>query len=166
MALPKAMHADQISRSMFGIACGFHEAANRCLPLADLPELDPPPIIVNLAYACELYLKTLLHLEQKSGQGHMLDRLFTALSPDARSTITRRYMADLPAGTGRFSEALHEINHAYADWRSLEKAQRSTPAMNALWRLARILAALIVETCPDLSSEVSDIGRLSTAPGM
>jgi len=118
---------------------------------------------VTLACACEIHLQTLLYLEQKPARGHMLDRLSAALSPDVRSMISDRYTANLSAGTGPLYEALGEINHAYADWRALEKAGRSTAALNALWHLARTLAAVTVERCPDLGSVADDLERLTIA---
>lgn len=150
---------------MFGIASSFHEAANRCLPSIGAPALAPPPTIVCLAYACEIYLRTLLFIERKPGQGHMLDRLFHALSAEVKADVIQRYATAAPAHVEPISRALKEINHAYADWRSLDEAGRSMAAIDALWHLAITLVSVLLDKRPDLSPLV-DVERLGArSPG-
>ena len=50
------------------------------------------PVIVNLAFSCELYMKALLMLQRKSREiiiGHELDQLFSELDKTIRERILR-----------------------------------------------------------------------------
>ena len=49
---------------MFRVGCGFSDCANFCLAEQDKQLLYIPPAVVNAAFACEVFLKLLLHFSQ------------------------------------------------------------------------------------------------------
>jgi len=76
---------------MFGVACAFHEAAIRCKPTATLEGMVPARMAVNLAFACEVYLKSLLYMDSRNVRGHDPCALFIALAHSPQVEIARRY---------------------------------------------------------------------------
>jgi hypothetical protein len=81
-------------------------------PLATGKALSPRhmvPGIVAEAFACELYLKSLLVVEGKEPWGHDLQDLFHALSHDSQNEIRRRANAEIDEQGRYYTDGFAEI---------------------------------------------------------
>lgn len=123
----------------FNAATNFHEAAIRCLPSLALPTIMPMAMIVNIAFACELYFKTNLIALGNNTHGHDLQALFKELPEDQQAQIAARYTSGVLEPTIQLDVALGQVGRAFVDWRYVYERQHSGVAIGALWRLARVL---------------------------
>ena len=74
------------------------------------------PAIVNLSFACELYLKAIIYWHNKIvEQGHNLQRLYHALSPDIQENINKHFMTYTKHTTIEETISIHEL--AFTCWR-------------------------------------------------
>ncbi|HML35945.1 MAG TPA: hypothetical protein PKA19_00765 [Bacillota bacterium] len=71
------------------------------------------PVIVNAAFACEIYLKVLNQIAGKEMKGHHLDVLYDALPRDEQDKIRK----ELKLITSVFNEKLKKISNSFVDWR-------------------------------------------------
>lgn len=75
------------------------------------------PFTVNIAFACELYMKAIL-IDDSTGdtiiRGHKLDELFDVLPTDAKVQIEAMYSDQHKRD---FKSLLSEISNAFIDWR-------------------------------------------------
>ena len=87
----------------------FKEAADA------IYEKEPSkPVIVNLAFSCELYMKALLMLQRKSHEiiiGHELDQLFSELDETIRERILRE------TNIRNWNRFMKDSSNAFEAWR-------------------------------------------------
>src|SRR4051794_18850939 len=103
----------------------FHEGGLRCLELRPLPngfhQTAGASGVVCLAFAAELYLKTLQVLaEGKTARGHKLLPLFEALPQATQADVQRRYVERLERlGRRRvtFLRDLTALSDTFTVWR-------------------------------------------------
>lgn len=75
------------------------------------------PFTVNVAFACELYMKAILIHNSADGtiaKGHKLDELFNALPNDAQNQIETLFNKKLKHD---LHSLLEEISTAFVEWR-------------------------------------------------
>lgn len=75
------------------------------------------PFVVNMAFACELYIKAILIYNSnndKIEKSHDLKKLFETLPADAQSKIKTIFSEK---SDGDLETILPEINTAFVDWR-------------------------------------------------
>lgn len=100
------------------------------------------PCVVNYAFCCELYLKTLMILRSEDHQfvkGHYLKVLFEHLDEKDQESIRNLYKPDFKLFT--FDGALEEFNRAFEDWRYVfeDKEEEYTITIFEFAEFARIL---------------------------
>ena len=126
-------------------AKGFQETAYNVFKLCDKPNfLDQllAPCVVNYAFACELYLKTML---LKNGttfkRTHKLKDLYILLDDISKENIENKYALD-PRGKNRnFHTALELNTSVFEKFRYLHEVTSSTKSVeiNALVKFCSIL---------------------------
>ena len=98
-------------------AYSFNKAYDRCFENRQLPdgslEILAVPMVVNLAFSAELYLKYLIAKTGKSKTGHELDKLFNSLD----STIQNEIMTKINYSNEEFDKLLKNNSQIFADWR-------------------------------------------------
>ena len=90
---------------------------------ADVDKMLPPsrfifPVIVNLAFSCELYLKALMIWRSPDDmfvRGHSLVKLFNELDKVDQSRIRGLYKPEFHNWT--FDDAIAEFDTSFEDWR-------------------------------------------------
>jgi hypothetical protein len=92
--------------------------------------LSAVPFVVNLAFALELYLKTLGHLFGKALRGHDLLELFDALPPEGREALRQnlpkaRWQCDI-TNLEEFRKVLSGLRSVFVDWRYLHEEGRTS----------------------------------------
>lgn len=119
---------------MFSQAASF--AASASLLMKNI-QIDKPganqfgtPFVVNMAFAIELYLKTLACIHGKSLPGHDLLKLYNAMPTSARHAAEEhmtqgREMYRL-ASTVTFASALSKSRNAFVEWRYSYERDRPT----------------------------------------
>ena len=96
----------------------FHQVACDIFPDDIFDEEDDGhwfvPYIVNLSFACELYLKSLVSDGESEAHGHFLVELFNELD-----NKNKKMILDAPQfkGDEEFDDKLHEANNLFTDWR-------------------------------------------------
>lgn len=108
---------------MYFTACKFSECADLCQREGEkkgvLGVLYATPAVVNAAFACEVFLKLLLHSEEiKIPREHRLHALYNKL-PDE---LKERIRGDVVQRYGQWKDAfgmecLKSISDAFATWR-------------------------------------------------
>lgn len=76
------------------------------------------PVIVNLAFCCELYFKALMIFRSPNNEfntGHSLKTLFRMLNEHDKNGIKSKCGCMLKTST--FTEAITEFDNAFIDWR-------------------------------------------------
>ena len=102
----------------FSLGENFHQVACKIFPDDLFDESDDGhwfvPYIVNLSFACELYLKSLLSDGESIVRGHCLSELFNSL--DDR---IKRLVLESPQfkGSEDFDIKMGEANNLFSDWR-------------------------------------------------
>ena len=130
----------------YSLASQFHSGALNCLTIREVPgqdaiEVDMAPGIVCLAFAAELYLKT-LHLARtgKAPKGHKLHVLFGNLPADLSARIGSRYSARSGRSASEFSADVQGFGNAFAEWRYVYETD--APIHLELGRLMLFVATL------------------------
>lgn len=105
---------------MYHQARGFQLAAERCLETREHPEQTELPIqaIVNITFACEVYLKAIYAFENPYAdklRGHNLRKLYAQLSEDNRTAIEDR-LSDLYTKEG-ISQYLETFGNIFEEYR-------------------------------------------------
>ncbi len=77
------------------------------------------PYIVNTAFACELFLKSLASDGKSKVHGHNWRELFDALSAEKKNSILNHpyFKRDDVKGDDEFREKLEEGGKVFSDWR-------------------------------------------------
>lgn len=162
---------------------------------AGTPKSDPPhpydmtALATNCGFACELYLKCLIHL--KTGQlvknQHNLSKLFAMLPKEIQSTIEQRFNDVMAKQNGydfssaseedkkvvqaviqslpkNFAEALKIGGDAFIEWRYLYENESGTSNPFSLFPLPSILRAVILDHKPEwgnFSIKMTKIGNVA-----
>ena len=97
---------------------GFYRIARDILPDDIDDEKDDyhwfVPYIVNLTFACELFLKSLISDGDSEVRGHNLSELFCHLDEATKSQILHSASFD---GDEQFIQKLQEISNGFCEWR-------------------------------------------------
>ncbi|WP_186260166.1 hypothetical protein [Burkholderia gladioli] len=124
----KGLHKEvNLVQSMFRQALAFANTAaylyERDLRNAPRNGLSAAPFVVNIAFAIEIYLKTLSQIHGASLNGHDLLKLFNALPVAARAAIDAvapaaraQYVLD---GRPTVEDCLGQLNGVFVEWRYL-----------------------------------------------
>ena len=118
---------------------GFLETAQWCSrDKVFMSEQMRYPFVVNISFACELYIKAIMIYESKNNSfivGHNLLELFTNMSPIAQAAIRDAY--ERKAGDSLPSESLEQFlgmcKNDFKDWRyAFQKGGLTANASNYL----------------------------------
>ncbi|MER9164419.1 hypothetical protein [Mesorhizobium sp. M0715] len=133
----------------FHAANGFHIAAIRCGESRVVAgEIQSPvqPMIVNYAFAIELYLKSLLIASNAAQRGHKLDELFAKLRVTDREDIEKNFEIINGRNAQLLADDLRSYARAFEEWRYLFESRRETRiAVYSLADLARACFLTISE---------------------
>ena len=118
---------------MFDHANGFYLCAELCEKAFDSKtlrwDLYSTPSSVNLAFACEIYLKTLLFCidNEKPIKQHRLNDLIALLPEDVKDSIMQSVYMKFPLEKNAWGESyLNLVSDTFTEWRySYEKYQLS-----------------------------------------
>ena len=108
---------------MFRVGCGFSDCANFCLAEQEKQKpqllLYTTPAIVNAAFACEVFLKLLLHFSQiKLEKIHYLNDLFENLPVDIKQEVKERTINKYGKWKNIWNqEYISQISKAFMEWR-------------------------------------------------
>ena len=101
------------------------------------------PMIVNLSFACEVYIKTLLdYLENGSKKSHKLNELLEALPDEKKSRILKEV-----------EEKHGALADAFAKWRYSYEVSRVSCDIGYLFALTEAVRNMCCETIYGLSWE-------------
>lgn len=103
----------------FNLGECFHQVANDMIPNDWLEKEEDDghwfiPSIVNMAFACELYLKSLLSDGESETHGHFLDELFNKLDNTIKEQIKNHPQFK---GDSDFDSNLKANNRVFESWR-------------------------------------------------
>lgn len=119
---------------MYRVGCGFSECADFCLkeerPSSQIM-LCITPAVVNAAFACEVFLKLLLHdAGVKIRKSHRLEDLFNRLPDDIQKELTMRTIAKYGKWENVFRQKyISEISDAFQEWRYIYENDWSKSAV-------------------------------------
>ena len=109
-----------------------------------------PAYTANLAFACELYLKQLLILEDNEQRGHKLKDLYNCLSADSKDFISAEYVKRCndfkekhDVTLSSFEDCLENYNTAFEDWRYWYEGNKNSKMMG--WYDFHILIEILRE---------------------
>lgn len=95
----------------------------------------------NMAFVCELYMKTVIYLQKKEKRGHYLNELFKKLPSNIREEVKNHMVSD--ASKRDFDLNLKEISHAFEELRYLFEKPSMAYNHNFLIELTMSLAITI-----------------------
>lgn len=125
-------------RTIFDVGVSFHEAAKRCAEPRKGPngEVFTPtsPMITCLAFASELYMKSLL--DGSKARGHDLSKLFDRLEPTDREGIAQQYQNLTGRAKPALRQDIDDLAHAFVDWRYIFEKGTSKISVRRLAMLA------------------------------
>lgn len=133
----------------FGQGESFHWAANSIIP-DNWPDNEDDdgywfiPSIVNKAFACELYLKSLLSNGNSQTKGHNLYELFVDLPQNLKDSIINS--ADF-CGDDEFMSQLEIHKQTFQDWRYLFEHKSVQVNLTFIDKLAETLHDLAEQEC-------------------
>ena len=114
---------DNIDRvEMYRVGCGFSECADFCLKEErPLPQhmLCITPGVVNAAFACEVFLKLLLHdAGVEIRKSHRLEDLFNRLPDNIQKELKMRTIVKYGRWENFFRQKyISQISDAFQEWR-------------------------------------------------
>lgn len=140
--------ADEIEwQQIASIGKAYLDAAKKCSnPSIECMGWSHPlfiPIITNMAFACELFLKSLLKQHGKQLNNHRLLELFNELNKDLETEIIG---SDNPKD---FKCNLSKISNLFVDWRYIYEQPLAAIEFNFLSTLAERLLAVIEKHSED-----------------
>lgn len=109
--------------SMYRTGCEFSDCADFALSAQDVVPFHglfySVPAVVNSAFACEVFLKLLLEIEQiEIKRMHQLEELFEQLPEKVKAAIQQSTMQNYGTWTDVFGlNLLHQISDAFVQWR-------------------------------------------------
>ncbi len=140
----------EMCRTAFQAAQSFHTVGMRCLHPEPGLSIEPFPMIVNIAFACELYLKVGLIASGLNAAGHDLDILFRRLPQSDQEQIETIYDAEAKQDHIPLRNTLPEIGKAFVEWRYAYERATSGVRHGALLRLAQSLMIWTSRNYPQL----------------
>lgn len=100
------------------------------------------PCVVNLSFACELYLKAMIFWDSGTIlKKHKLDEVFFILPETIRSQIELSYAR---GNDGDLNKLLQECSNAFIDWRYAYE-DRVTINITGLFTFASVLKVYIID---------------------
>ena len=142
----------------------FYEAYERCLEGKNIfaigttarAHIVSVPAIVNAAFACELYLKSLLGKELVS---HNLMGFYRKLPPEIKNELRSAYRLQKAFGFSSFEEAIGAVKNTFVEWRYLykekNKSQSNPKDLNDFLNIFSIIVPILKKTaqahCPPSS---------------
>ncbi|CAN5199493.1 hypothetical protein BH10PSE12_BH10PSE12_36550 [soil metagenome] len=117
-------------------------------------------MVVNVAFACELYLKAGLIAADKVASGHPLDQLFGALPDADQAAIEAIYHTGQTEADVPLRPTLAEIAMAFVQWRYAYEAPNLKVRHGAILRLASALLIWMCRTDPRLLVDIDRFNRL------
>ncbi|MDT4844591.1 hypothetical protein FQZ97_785570 [compost metagenome] len=119
-------------QSMFQQALAFAQIAADChAKLNQTPRQGryAAPFVVNMAFAIELYLKTLAEAHGSSLHGHDLRKLYDGLPQEAKSALDSAAPESLKISglqeVPSIAEVLTELRSTFVDWRYLYERENT-----------------------------------------
>lgn len=109
--------------SMYRTGCEFSDCADFAMKAQDVVPFHglfySVPAVVNSAFACEVFLKLLLEVEQIDiKKEHQLEKLFNQLPEQVKTDIQQSTMQKYGTWTDGFGfNLLHQISDAFVKWR-------------------------------------------------
>lgn len=109
--------------SMYRTGCEFSDCADFAMKAQDTELFHglfySVPAIVNSAFACEVFLKLLLEVEQIDiKKEHQLEKLFNQLPEQVKTAIQQSTIQNYGTWTDVFGlNLLHQISDAFVQWR-------------------------------------------------
>lgn len=157
------------ARDAFNIGVSFHSMARSCVDqLVDQDEFeaDCVPMVVNYAFSCELYLKSLiLRRGGKHKKLHYLDSLYRELTAPEREGILSLYKNHTKCTDDEFEEELAGFRNAFKDWRYNHEAKAlRVIEVQALIFFTTCVYLFLRETCPDWINVERDARLLTCMP--
>jgi hypothetical protein len=120
----KMLSIDQkvAAEDAFLLACSFRDVARLCAgkyPNSDIVTRKYIiPEIVNIAFSCELFIKSMLICEKTVyGKNHKLHELFKLLSLLVQGEVIIEVTQKLSIETGSFDEVLERNGNCFYEWR-------------------------------------------------
>ena len=117
------------SKTMFELGCAFLNSGEVNFyegAITTRSKLQNVAGVVNLAFACELFLKCLLNIEGKTPSGHKLEDLwnsYDSISHDNASAIKNTVMKSLVTDF-IFEEMLEDDSNVFYNYRYLYEPRR------------------------------------------
>lgn len=109
--------------SMYQTGCEFSDCADFAMKAQDVVPFHglfySVPAVVNSAFACEVFLKLLLEVEQiEFKRMHQLEELFNQLPEQVKTAIQQSTIQKYGTWTDVFGlNLLHQISDAFVQWR-------------------------------------------------
>lgn len=140
---------------MFLQGCAFEKCGSLCLPKVNGTEAVylSHPVIVNYAFACEVYLKVLIYYSGEIIGGHKLADLFEKLPENEKKAVRQKVIMKCGQWNDAFGAPLIEqISDAFVDWRySYEiDSQKSNNHIANIGFLVAFCETLHEKCCADI----------------
>ena len=132
------MNFDIDKVEMFRVGCGFSDCANACLATQEQQQsqllLYTIPAIVNAAFACEVFLKLLLHFSQiKIVKNHFLYDLFEILPVEIKQEVITHTINKYGTWEDIWNqEYICQISKAFMEWRYIYEYDWSKSSMKKI----------------------------------
>ena len=128
---------------------------NKMKKLEGSIDIYATPMIVNLSFACEVYIKTLLdYLENGSKKSHKLNELLEALPDEKKSRILKEVEEKHGALSDAFGiQVIDTVADAFAKWRYSYEVSRVSCDIGYLFALTEAVRNMCCETIYGLSWE-------------
>lgn len=132
---------------MFKHGCKFLDCAIMCQGVQELREhFDAKvPEIVNMAFACEVFLKTLIVLDGKEQRGHQIKVLWDALDTENRVAIVERIIDGTNVKEEEIAERIDDISNSFTEWRYLYEVPGLSVHIGFLEKFTLILRDIVCE---------------------
>ena len=123
----------------------FYDIARDCynMDIEDYMKKGFYPFVVNVSFACELYMKAFMIIHSVNNEfesGHELGNLFNLLDNDLKEKVKESF--EKKYGTGSFNQFLNDNNNAFIDWRyALEHSVKTN--INQFFSFATILKEFV-----------------------
>ena len=131
---------------IFNTANSFYSAAERCNEMRykneNVFEWLPIPSAVNMALACELYMKAIIVSEKNTfGNMHNLDDLYQTLSGNTQATIQKELKYDKSG----FHSALERVADLFVEGRYIHEYESMIIHIEFLQKFTNILKEIAYE---------------------
>lgn len=122
-------------------ADSFYKAFERCMEQRVLSEdkfeILVVPGTVNIAFACELYLKAILRESGNKTKLHNLEKLYVKLPDEIKNEIEKNFNGD------DFLKELKGICNAFVDWRYVYEKETIEINFAFLYKFAKVLSEML-----------------------